>query len=126
MRTLRDRGASRSTIREVTKRYVASARANLIQGRLIPRAQVQDLCERVIRAGGDTETAVTGIAGSGKSACVCALTECYWSRTLRSWHSGSIWLSRLQARGSSERSSARGLRRSTTPSWHTHTPSSCC
>jgi hypothetical protein len=60
-------------VSEVTNRYLANARKQLIRKSIIPRAATRALLSRIDDGEGDS--VLTGKAGSGKTACVVELVE---------------------------------------------------
>ena len=67
-------------VQAATDRFLDSARLKLIQRRLVSKAAAKTLLSRLDRAPSDS--AVTGRAGSGKTACVVEILDCLRGRGL--------------------------------------------
>ncbi len=73
LRRLTDPAAAGDAVREATDRFLNPARQRLIQNRLVPHAAVGRLLSRLEEHA--TDTVLTGVAGSGKTACVVGVVD---------------------------------------------------
>ena len=70
-------GNARHAVAEATRRYVAGARRNLIQGSVIHRDAVATVVDR-LTGDSPSDCALTGQAGMGKTTCVIEIVAALW------------------------------------------------